>query len=82
MEDYLKRYYERNREFYHEMDKGIGNESIIGYALVAAKWLGLKEEEIRKLDHKIRQALDTYNAEQAARLSIEGLDVFKREREN
>lgn len=43
----------------------ISNAAIIGYALLAAKELGLSKDELNRLEFIMRTALDEYTIEEA-----------------
>lgn len=41
------------------------NGAAIGYAIIAARWLGLTEEQIQKLERGMETAMDRYTEEEA-----------------
>ena len=41
------------------------NAAAIGYAIIAAKWIGLTDEQIRNLDRAMYEAMDEIAEEQA-----------------
>jgi len=44
------------------------NGAAIGYAIIAAKWIGLTPEQIKKLDRAMYEAMDEHTEEEAERV--------------
>ena len=54
---------------HHEQeDKKMTNGAAIGYAIIAAKWIGLTDEQIKKLDRAMYEAMDKTTEEHAEKV--------------